>query len=59
MSKVLVTGAAGLLGRYVVEALQGRHAVTGLDKRRGPADITWHLGDITDGELVGMAMRKW
>ena len=56
-TNVLVTGAAGLLGRYVVEALQGRYAVTGLDKRRGPADIAWHVGDITDAELVGTAMR--
>jgi nucleoside-diphosphate-sugar epimerase len=57
MSVVLVTGAAGLLGRFVVrELLDHGHSVRGLDRRRGDADIDWHVGDVTSPELVAGAM---
>ena len=57
MSTILVSGAAGLLGRFVVrELLAHGHAVRGLDRRQGEADITWHVGDVTSPELVQSAM---
>jgi len=49
MSKVLVTGAAGLLGRFVVaELARHGHTVRGFDRRRGDADIEWRVADVTD-----------
>lgn len=57
MSVVLVTGAAGLLGRFVVrELLAHGHAVRGLDRRSGDAEIEWHVGDVTSPEFVHRAM---
>lgn len=58
MSLVLVTGAAGLLGRFVVrELLAHGHEVRGLDRRAGEAEIEWRVGDVTDSALVGSAMK--
>ncbi len=55
---VLVTGAAGLLGRFVVnELLSAGYAVRGLDRRAGEADIDWHVGDVTSPEVVARAMK--
>ncbi len=57
MSTILVTGAAGLLGRFVVrELLTHGHVLRGLDRRRGEDDIEWHVGDVTSPELVATAM---
>jgi nucleoside-diphosphate-sugar epimerase len=57
MSTILVTGAAGLLGRHVVrDLLTHGHQVRGLDRRRADEDITWHLGDVTSPELVAEAV---
>jgi nucleoside-diphosphate-sugar epimerase len=57
MSTILVTGAAGLLGRFVVRDLLAQgHSVRGLDRRHGDADIDWHVGDVTSPELVQRAM---
>lgn len=57
MSLVLVTGAAGLLGRYVVrELLAHGHAVRGLDRRGCEAEIECHVGDVTSPEVVHRAM---
>lgn len=53
---VLVTGAAGLLGHYVVAELS-KHGVRvrGFDRREGVDDIEWHVGDITDPDVVRTA----
>lgn len=57
MSTILVTGAAGLLGRHVVRDLLGHgHTVRGLDRRRAEEDIEWHIGDVTSPELVAKAV---
>lgn len=57
MSAVLVTGAAGLLGRFVVRELLAKgYCVRGLDRRPGEAAIEWHVGDVTDPGLVARAM---
>lgn len=54
---VLVTGAAGLLGRFVVDELLARgYAVRGLDRRAGPAAIDWHVADVTDPGAVAAAV---
>lgn len=54
---VLVTGAAGLLGRFVVRELLARgYKVRGLDRRAGEADIEWHVGDVTAPDVVARAM---
>jgi nucleoside-diphosphate-sugar epimerase len=57
VSTILVTGAAGLLGRFVVRDLLAQgHSVRGLDRRHGDADIDWHVGDVTSPELVQRAV---
>lgn len=58
MKNILVTGAAGLLGRFVVaELLQHGYAVRGLDRRAGGSPIDWRVGDVTDPAAVGQAMQ--
>lgn len=58
MSRVLVTGAAGLLGRFVVDDLCAHgHAVRGLDRRAGAAAIEWQIGDVTDAAAVRRAVQ--
>jgi nucleoside-diphosphate-sugar epimerase len=53
---VLVTGAAGLLGRFVVEELLAHgYGVRGLDRRRGTAGIDWRVADVTDAVAVNDA----
>jgi nucleoside-diphosphate-sugar epimerase len=58
MKRVLVTGAAGLLGRFVVDELS-KHGCTvrGLDRRAGDAPIEWQMGDVTDPEAVREAVQ--
>lgn len=54
---VLVTGAAGLLGRFVVEELiKNGYDVRGFDRRRGAAKIDWRVADVTDTVAVGDAV---
>jgi nucleoside-diphosphate-sugar epimerase len=54
--KVLITGAAGLLGRAVVRELSGRCELAGLDLRAGEAPLAWHEGDVTDAAVVHRAL---
>jgi nucleoside-diphosphate-sugar epimerase len=60
-SRVLVTGAAGRLGRAVLEELAARGVpVVGLD-RRDPGDVradAFHVGEATDARLVGAALSE-
>lgn len=57
MSTVLVTGAAGLLGRFVIRDLVAQgYTVRGLDRRCGNENIEWHVGDVTSPTLVAKAM---
>ena len=53
--KVLVTGAGGLLGSHVVDALNGACNIVGLDRLPSPGAIDWHQGDITDRDCVARA----
>jgi nucleoside-diphosphate-sugar epimerase len=56
---VLVTGAAGLLGRFVVdELLSSGYGVRGFDRRRGKADIDWRVADVTDTVAVADAVKS-
>jgi len=55
---ILVTGAAGLLGRFVVdELLNNGYGVRGFDRKRGQADIDWRVADVTDTVAVADAVR--
>lgn len=58
MSRVLVTGAGGLLGRFVVdELLKHGHDVRGFDRRAGAAEIEWIVADVTDADAVRRAVQ--
>ncbi len=55
--RVLVTGAAGLLGRFVVDELvRHGYSVRGFDRRAGQASIEWRVADVTDPAAVGEAV---
>lgn len=54
---VLVTGAAGLLGRYIVQELvQAGYAVRGFDLIAGDTECEWMTGDVTSAEDVARAV---
>lgn len=58
MSLILVTGAAGLLGQFVVnELLAAGYEVRGFGHETGSADIDWQIGDVTDYAAVKQAMQ--
>jgi nucleoside-diphosphate-sugar epimerase len=54
---VLVTGAGGLLGQYIVREMSGRCKVTGFDLKQGSAPIDWRVGNLTDPAAVAEAVR--
>jgi nucleoside-diphosphate-sugar epimerase len=53
---VLVTGAAGNVGRTVTAALRATHAVRAFDRVPMPDDPTAHLGDLADRAAVERAV---
>lgn len=55
--KVLVTGAGGLLGAYVVNELKGRAQVSGLDIAPPRVDIPFTQGTVENPALVEEACR--
>ncbi|MDG4647882.1 NAD(P)-dependent oxidoreductase [Roseibacterium sp. SDUM158017] len=54
MSRVVVTGASGLLGGYVARAVGAEAEVTGLDARPPSGDVDWHhvTASILDEEAL-------
>ncbi|MBU2980204.1 NAD(P)-dependent oxidoreductase [Lentibacter algarum] len=54
--KILVTGAAGLLGQHAVRQLQEQYDVSGFDLKAGTAAIDWHLGDLADADSLKEAV---
>jgi nucleoside-diphosphate-sugar epimerase len=56
MSRVLLTGAAGLVGRWAVEALCARghevHAVSRTARPDEARGVRWHDADLLDGAAV-------
>jgi nucleoside-diphosphate-sugar epimerase len=56
LKKVLVTGAGGLLGGYVVRELMDRFQVSGLDLVADPGGIAYTRGAIEDPAVVAAAM---
>ncbi len=58
LERVLVTGAAGLLGRHVVDDLLGHGArVTSFDQRAPEHALDWVAGDVADPVAVASAVR--
>jgi nucleoside-diphosphate-sugar epimerase len=55
--KVLVTGAGGLLGSYVVDELQGRARVSGLDIAALKNELSFARGSIEDPVAVAKACQ--
>jgi nucleoside-diphosphate-sugar epimerase len=55
--RVLITGAAGLLGGSIVEELRGRCEVSGFDLKTGATPIQWHIGSLDDEGAVAAAVR--
>lgn len=54
---VLVTGAGGLLGSYVVRELKARTRVSGLDLTAAVSEIIYRQGSIENPETVAAAMK--
>jgi nucleoside-diphosphate-sugar epimerase len=57
IGKVLVTGAGGLLGSYVVDALEGRCEVSGLDLIAPRKPIPFTKASIEDFAVVAAAAK--
>ena len=58
--RVLVSGAAGLIGRHLVEALRTHHEVHALHRPDAPGrgtDIRWIATDLTDHNFVDALPR--
>lgn len=56
---VLITGAAGNIGRSLAAALQDGYAVVGLDRKGSKADFPLFGADFTNGESVAAAMAEF
>ncbi len=60
--RILVTGAGGFLGRYIVKLLQEKnYQVSGLGRTRHPDlianGVSWHEVDLRDGQAVERALE--
>lgn len=55
MTKVLVTGSSGRVGRAIYVRLCREHEVVGLD--RSPSSTADHVGDIVDAGVLERALR--
>ncbi|MFN3473500.1 MAG: NAD-dependent epimerase/dehydratase family protein [Blastomonas sp.] len=55
---VLITGAAGNIGKSLAEVLQRKYAVVGLDMAAGDTDYPVVEVDLTDDRSVQQAMEK-
>ncbi len=53
--RVLITGAAGRIGRVVAEGLVPRHQIRGLDLQEMPDLDDSMVGDVTDFEVCRRA----
>jgi len=53
--KVLITGAAGVIGRVLVQGLQDRHELRGFDCQEMPDMDDAIVGDIGDFDQVKRA----
>lgn len=59
MSRLLITGAAGFLGRRLIHRLQGRWRIIAVDRKPPPpalgrrSDLEWHRLDIRDSDALG------
>ncbi len=62
MSKVLLTGASGLVGREVVPLLLARghevHAVSSRRRTNPPPGLHWHQADLLDGDAGAELVRS-
>lgn len=56
--KVLVTGASGLLGQYVVNELQGRAQISGLDIMPPKGRTSFTQGSVEDAAIVAKACQR-
>lgn len=61
--RILVTGAAGRIGRHVVGELVRDHEVHALDRVAPPGDVsgpsvTWHLAELADVEPVARLLDQ-
>ena len=54
---VLITGAAGNIGRSLAGALARRYRVVGLDRETGEADFPVYETDLTDGGSVRQSLK--
>ena len=58
--RILVTGGSGLVGRYVVQALQPGHEIEILDlKRPSRQDVPFHMADLLDGAALKQVVRDF
>lgn len=58
--RVIITGAAGGIGSYIIRRIQGEFDVVGFDAIEGPpvANVEWVIGDILDVDKLTEAARN-